>query len=135
MNRSRELSRATARYFISKAPLPVAAQFEQLPSTGVGGRCGGDEFAILAPNTPESALPLGECIPGPVSRTVQHSRVTASIGDRGIRVARSPEDVGTSDLIALADKARYAAKLRTEIVSACHRRFMTRLPVGERCQA
>ena len=93
INRSRELSRATARYFISKAPLPVAAQFEQnYPRQVWAGAAVGMNSRFLAPNTPESALRLGECIPGPVFRTGQHSRVTASIGDRGIRVARSPED-------------------------------------------
>jgi diguanylate cyclase (GGDEF)-like protein len=90
----------------------AAAIRAELRSADAAGRWGGDEFAIVAPNTPDAAaVALGERIRGLISRTGQHGHVTASIGIAVFEPANSVEDVGTSDLIALADKALYAAKL------------------------
>lgn len=89
----------------------AAAIRAELRSTDEGGRWGGDEFAILAPNTPESAaLALAERIRRLISREEGHGRVTASIGIAVFEPAPSVETVAASDLIALADRALYAAK-------------------------
>jgi diguanylate cyclase (GGDEF)-like protein len=84
----------------------------ELRSTDLGGRWGGDEFAILAPNTPETAaLALGERIRTLISRTGPHDGpVTASVGVAVFEPARSVENVGSSSLIARADRALYEAK-------------------------
>ena len=93
----------------------------ELRSTDLGGRWGGDEFVVLAPHTfGPAALALGERIRALVSRTGPHGRVTASIGIAVFEPARSRDAVVSSDLIALADEALYAAKLggRDRISSA-----------------
>jgi diguanylate cyclase (GGDEF)-like protein len=85
----------------------------ELRSTDVAARWGGDEFAIVAPNTSEgAALALGERIRHLIGREGPHGCVTASIGLAVFDPVSALKDVAASDLIALADQALYAAKLR-----------------------
>jgi diguanylate cyclase (GGDEF)-like protein len=83
----------------------------ELRSADVGARWGGDEFAILAPNTfGAAAFKLGERVRGLISRTGPHGPVTASIGIAVFGVAHPNDGINPLDLIGAADEALYAAK-------------------------
>lgn len=83
----------------------------ELRSTDMGARWGGDEFAVLAPNTSEAAaLTLGERIRTVISAAAEHGHVTASIGVAVFDTAHFPADISASDVIGAADEALYAAK-------------------------
>lgn len=85
---------------------------EHLRATDVLGRIGGEEFALLLPETDvEGALTLAERIRQDVAQTGtrwdgQVIRVTASLGV----AALGDTDATIHDLLAHADKALYAAK-------------------------
>jgi diguanylate cyclase (GGDEF)-like protein len=83
----------------------------ELRRADVGARWGGDEFAIIAPNTAAAAaLALGERIRILASRAGRHGRITASVGVAVFAAGESCDRIASSDLIAAADAALYAAK-------------------------
>lgn len=85
---------------------------EQLRSSDICARIGGDEFVVLLEKTggPEAAEQVAEkllsCLSRPVKRGQQSLQVSASIG-----IALYPEDGDSSDtLLTRADDAMYRAK-------------------------
>jgi diguanylate cyclase (GGDEF)-like protein len=95
----------------------------ELRATDIGARWGGDEFAILAPNTGEpAALILAERIRTLIARRNVPWRLTASIG---VAVAeattQAQERMTPARLMRIADAALYEAKRRgRNTVSAWH---------------
>ena len=85
----------------------------ELRATDTGARWGGDEFAILAPNTSESAaLALAERIRSLIARQDVPSRLTASIGVVTTDAARADGRNDPATLMHIADAALYDAKHR-----------------------
>jgi diguanylate cyclase (GGDEF)-like protein len=81
----------------------------ELRRTDTGARWGGDEFAILAPNTPApAATALAERIRALVARQDVPWRLTASIGLAAID--HSDELIDPAALMQMADAALYEAK-------------------------
>ncbi len=79
-----------------------------LRTSDIASRCGGEEFAILLPNTGhDGALELAERLQTKICQVSNRARVTASIG-----VATYPhhEINSSSDLLHYADQAMYQAK-------------------------
>jgi diguanylate cyclase (GGDEF)-like protein len=75
------------------------------------GRLGGEEFAILMPGaSSEDATAVAERLRGMIERTEEVQgeilpAVTVSVG-----ICAHSRDQGSSDLLACADRALYAAK-------------------------
>ena len=90
----------------------------ELRETDVGARWGGDEFAILAPDTPrEAALTLAERIRALIARrATESSPLSVSLGIAMLEPATLDADA----LMHAADAAMYAAKLqgRNRVVMA-----------------
>ena len=85
----------------------------ELRATDVGARWGGDEFAILALNTSETAaLMLAERIRALVARQEVPWRLTASIGVALADTVRAHEPLTPETLMHAADAALYEAKRR-----------------------
>jgi diguanylate cyclase (GGDEF)-like protein len=83
----------------------------QLRETDVAARWGGDEFAILAPNTSRtSALALAERIRVRVPGQGMRGRVTASVGVAAVEPDVDGTLVDSAMLMHLADTAMYEAK-------------------------
>jgi len=84
-----------------------------LRDTDFGARWGGDEFAIIAPNTAEPAAQrLGERLLTEVAKwtRLDHTAVTASIGLATVHPA-SESSQTPEELVRAADAALYQAKL------------------------
>lgn len=90
--------------------------------TDVGARWGGDEFAVLAPNTSgTAAVALAERIRARIPRHGGPGwTVTGSIGVATFDPAASDQVPGAAALMRLADAAMYAAKRhgRNAVVTA-----------------
>jgi diguanylate cyclase (GGDEF)-like protein len=85
----------------------------ELRATDVGARWGGDEFAILAPNTPEpAAMTLAERIRALIARQDVRWPLTASIGVAVADAAQAQEPMSVATLMQAADAALYEAKHR-----------------------
>jgi diguanylate cyclase (GGDEF)-like protein len=92
-------------------------------NTDIAGRFGGEEFMILAPETPTMAgLVLAERVRQKVaSRTAEEQpavpRVTVSVG---IATTEHPQASDTTELVRLADESLYRAKAegRDRVVAA-----------------
>jgi diguanylate cyclase (GGDEF)-like protein len=86
---------------------------DELRATDTGARWGGDEFAILAPNTPEpAALALAERIRALIARQDVPWRLTVSIGVAAADTAHADERMDPATLMHAADAALYEAKRR-----------------------
>ena len=85
----------------------------QLRTTDTGACWGGDEFAILAPNTSESAaVALAERVRALIARQDVPWRLTASIGVATMDGTRRHEYLDAAALMQVADAALYEAKRR-----------------------
>jgi diguanylate cyclase (GGDEF)-like protein len=86
----------------------------ELRATDVGARWGGDEFAILAPNTPEAAaLALAERVRALIARQDVPWRLTASIGVAATTSgAHGDKRTNPATIMHVADRALYRAKRR-----------------------
>jgi diguanylate cyclase (GGDEF)-like protein len=85
----------------------------ELRATDVGARWGGDEFAILAPNTPQlAALTLAERIRTLIARQDVRWPLTASIGVAVAEATQGEERMSAATLMQAADSALYEAKHR-----------------------
>jgi diguanylate cyclase (GGDEF)-like protein len=84
----------------------------QLRETDVAARWGGDEFAILAPNTSQvSALALAERIRAGVAGEGPRAHITASLGVAATEFDANDEAaLDSTRLMQLADTALYQAK-------------------------
>lgn len=101
----------------------------ELRETDIGARWGGDEFAVLAPNTPEpAALALAERIRALIPETSLPWRLSGSVGVATIDPRHDGEVVDSSTLMRAADAALYEAKRRgkNRVMSASPRH-----PTGE----
>ena len=82
----------------------------ELRETDAGARWGGDEFAILAPNTaPEAARALAERVRASIPRRAGAS-LTASFGVATLDPGRDRALVDSDALMRIADAALYEAK-------------------------
>jgi diguanylate cyclase (GGDEF)-like protein len=82
----------------------------ELRETDIGARWGGDEFTVLAPNTPEAAaVCLAERIRVRITELEAPRPLTASIGVATLN-ATDESLIDPSDLIRTADWAMYQAK-------------------------
>jgi len=83
----------------------------ELRRTDTGARWGGDEFAILAPNTSATAaIALAERVRSLVARQNLPWQPTASIGVAAVDVTSSDERIDSATLMYRADAALYEAK-------------------------
>jgi diguanylate cyclase (GGDEF)-like protein len=87
----------------------------EIGPTDLLARMGGEEFAIMLPETPQSvAAQFAERLRSEICKSVltvfgERVRVTVSIGVAGLS-PRKPEIPGTQDLLRRADQALYDAK-------------------------
>jgi len=85
----------------------------QLRETDTGARWGGDEFAVLAPNTPErAALALAERIRALIPTTSARWPLTGSLGVATIDPGTEGDVDDAATLMRAADAALYEAKQR-----------------------
>ena len=85
----------------------------ELRDSDTGARWGGDEFAILAPNTPETAaLALAERIRALVPRQRAREPLTASLGVATLQPDEGGDRMDGAGLMRQADVAMYEAKRR-----------------------
>ena len=83
----------------------------ELRRTDTGARWGGDEFAILAPNTSAPAAnALAERVRSLVARQDEPWRLTASIGLTSIDATPGDERIDSATLMHTVDAALYEAK-------------------------
>ena len=83
----------------------------ELRRTDTGARWGGDEFAILTPNTSATAaIALAERVRSRVARQDLPWQLTASIGVAAVDVESSDERTDSATLRRAADAALYEAK-------------------------
>jgi diguanylate cyclase (GGDEF)-like protein len=82
----------------------------QLRATDIGARWGGDEFAVVAPNTPaEPAMAIGERIRALIATDVPWN-VTGSVGIAVVEPAADEEPADVAGIMRSADSALYEAK-------------------------
>jgi diguanylate cyclase (GGDEF)-like protein len=85
----------------------------QLRSTDVGARWGGDEFAVLAPNTGEpAALALAERIRASIPTVSARWPLTGSLGVATVEPGADGDVDDAATLMRAADAALYEAKQR-----------------------
>jgi diguanylate cyclase (GGDEF)-like protein len=85
----------------------------ELRAIDIGGRWGGDEFAIVAPNTSErSALALGERVRSLAAHLASEWHGTASLGVATMDPANLRESFDVDGLIHAVDVALHEAKHR-----------------------
>ncbi|HEX7086825.1 MAG TPA: GGDEF domain-containing protein [Vicinamibacterales bacterium] len=83
----------------------------ELRKVDVGARWGGDEFAILAPNTSSrAALALAERIRASIERQGREWRLSGSLGVATVEPNAGREIVDSATLMRAADVALYEAK-------------------------
>jgi diguanylate cyclase (GGDEF)-like protein len=83
----------------------------QLRATDVGARWGGDEFAVLAPDTPKAAaLALAERIRVLIPQQSTNWEVSGSVGVAVIDPRSGDDVVDSATLMRAADAALYEAK-------------------------
>ncbi len=89
----------------------AAEMREMLRETDFCGRMGGEEFAILLPETDgDGALNTAERLRGKISRTVVENEAGKISTTISIGIARKKEGERPDSLLKRADKALYAAK-------------------------
>jgi diguanylate cyclase (GGDEF)-like protein len=85
----------------------------ELRETDIGARWGGDEFAVLAPNTSQAAaLALAERIRATIPAAGAPWALSGSIGVAAVDPGQGEEVVDSATLMRAADAALYAAKRR-----------------------
>jgi diguanylate cyclase (GGDEF)-like protein len=85
----------------------------ELRETDIGARWGGDEFAVLAPNTsPAAAVALAERIRALIPEASAPWMLSASLGVATVDPADEGEVTDSATLMRAADAALYAAKRR-----------------------
>lgn len=102
-----------------------------LRAADVGARWGGDEFAILAPNTPEeAALALAERIRALIPHQRAEWPLSGSIGVTTLAPGPGLESADAATLMRAADAALYEAKRRGRdmVVAAPFRQDAVRAP-------
>ena len=83
----------------------------ELRTSDVGARWGGDEFAILAPNTSRAAAEaLAERIRSLIGHTQLAWPSSVSMGIAAISAPHWQAPIGADDIMQMADAALYAAK-------------------------
>jgi diguanylate cyclase (GGDEF)-like protein len=83
----------------------------QLRETDIGARWGGDEFAVLAPQTANAAaMALAERIRSLIPRHSGGWPLTASVGVASIDPATNVRPIDSASLMRAADVAMYEAK-------------------------
>ncbi|MGV0760204.1 diguanylate cyclase [Tistrella mobilis] len=100
----------------------AAAMTGSLGENGIVARHGGEEFAVLLPETdPEAGYALAERLRCDIARLRDlPAPVTISIGLGPCPPGSGQDDIARAELIALADRALYAAKAagRNRVVTA-----------------
>ncbi|WP_296720128.1 diguanylate cyclase [Tistrella sp.] len=100
----------------------AAAMTGSLGENGIVARHGGEEFAVLLPETdPEAGYALAERLRCDIARLRDlPAPVTISIGLGPCPPGSGRDDIARAELIALADRALYAAKAagRNRVVTA-----------------
>jgi diguanylate cyclase (GGDEF)-like protein/PAS domain S-box-containing protein len=100
----------------------AAAMTGSLGESGIVARHGGEEFAVLLPETdPEAGYALAERLRCDIARLRNlPAPVTISIGLGPCPPGSGQDDIARAELIALADRALYAAKAagRNRVVTA-----------------
>jgi diguanylate cyclase (GGDEF)-like protein len=112
LDRLKEINDVHGHYAGQAALRGVASAIRaQLRATDVGARWGGDEFAVVAPNTPTGAAwAMAERIRAAIVRASTKWPLTASIGITTLGDADAGRDVDAETLMRSADAALYEAK-------------------------
>jgi diguanylate cyclase (GGDEF)-like protein len=114
LDRLKEINDRHGHYAGQTALREVAAAIRaELRANDVGGRWGGDEFVVVAPNTSTGAAwAMAERIRVAIGRTSTKWVLTASIGMTTLEAADADCDADVETLLRSADAALYEAKHR-----------------------
>ena len=114
LDRLKEINDVYGHYAGQTALRDVASAIRaQLRATDVGARWGGDEFAVVAPNTATGAAwAMAERIRAAIVQASTKWPLTASIGITTLGDADAVCDVDVETLMRSADAALYEAKRR-----------------------
>jgi len=114
LDRLKEINDRHGHYAGQTALREVAAAIRaELRANDVGGRWGGDEFVVVAPNTSTGAAwAMAERIRVAIGRTSTKWVLTASIGVTTLEATDADCDADVETLLRSADAALYEAKHR-----------------------